>query len=782
MKDENKTKKQLINELKELRNQIREQTQTDHMEMTQLLQDSEKRFTCLVESASDAILTVDRHGNMISWNKAAEIVFGYSADEIVGKPFFLLVPERFVENSRKAMEQMVTMDDTSHFVGKVFEHTGLRKDGSEFTAEISCAACETKEGLLLTAIVRDTTERKCVEEALLESEARYREFVQNANSIILRMDLKGNITFFNEFAQSFFGYSEGEIIGRNAVGTIVPEMDSSGRDLAAMIEDIGNRPESYANNENENMCRNGKRVWVAWTNKGVYDKGGKVTEILCVGNDITNHKQADEEVKKFKTIIEQADYGVAISDLEGNLTYLNSCFAEMHGYTVEEVIGQNLSIFHNQEQMNRVRQLNEELIKTGSYEVKEVWHKRKDSTVFPALMSAAVVKDEEGKPIFLSATAMDLSKRKQTEKELVETKDYLDNIIESSLDCIVVSDNKGHITKANRSFFNLLGYKEGEVIGKVMAEFSPSKEGIYKSTTGELVEIDKAFLDRTSRAVSKFLRDGKITNWDGCLVQKNQKVVPVDLSVVILYDNEQNRIGSVGILRDITDRKRAEGRLVEYQNRLKSLATQLTLTEEKVRRDFAAFLHDQVGQALFISKIKLGTIKEEASSTNKAKSVEEVINIIDQTIQETRSLTFELSPPILYQLGLEAALEWLVEQMRERYSMTIYFEDDKRSKPLDESVSTFLFRAVRELLINIGKHAKAQHVKVILRIDGENVKVCVEDDGVGFAVFKNGFSNHKNDGFGLFSIEERLDNLGGRLDIESEKDRGTSVTITAPLK
>ncbi len=426
-----------------------------------------------------------------------------------------------------------------------------------------------------------------------------------------------------------------------------------------MIEDIGRQPELYKNNENENMCSNGKRVWVSWTNRGIYEKNGNISGILCIGNDITERKRA--------------------------------------------------------------------------------------------------------------------------EKELGETKDYLDNIIESSLDCIVVSDNGGHITKANKSFLNLLGCKEGEIIGKMMPEFHPTKVGTFESTTGELVEIDKAFLDETSEIVSRFLRDGEKHNWETFLVLKNKKVIPVDINIVILYDDGRNRIGSVGVLRDITERKKAEKKLLEYQNRLKSLASQLTLTEEKDRRRFATYLHDQVGQALFISKLKLGTIKEQASSTDMAESLEEIINIIEQTIKETRSLTFELSPPILYQLGLEAALEWLVEQMQEQYGMTIYFEDDKRSKPLDESVLILLFRAVRELLINVTRHAKAQNVKVNTRRDGENIKIFVEDDGVGFTVSKNGSSNHKNDGFGLFSIEERLDSLGGYLEIESEVGRGACVTIIAPL-
>ena len=170
MKDENKTKKQLINELKELRNQVSKfiQTQNGRMDVAQLLQDSEKRFSCLVESASDAILSVDRHGNITLWNRAAEIVFGYTADEVVGKPFVLLVPERFIEDSKKSMEQMNSIDK-SYFVGKTFEHPGLRKDGSEFPAELSYAVCETREGLFLTTIMRDITERKRVEKVLKEA-------------------------------------------------------------------------------------------------------------------------------------------------------------------------------------------------------------------------------------------------------------------------------------------------------------------------------------------------------------------------------------------------------------------------------------------------------------------------------------------------------------------------------------------------------------------------------------------------------------------------------------
>lgn len=135
---------------------------------------------------------------------------------------------------------------------------------------------------------------------------KYRELVENANSIILRMDVNGNVTFFNEFAQRFFGYAEADILGKNVIGTIVPSTDFTGQDLTAMIKDIMVHPQKYVNNENENMTRAGRHVWVSWTNKPILDREGKLQEVLCIGNDISRLKKTELELKKAEELAEAA--------------------------------------------------------------------------------------------------------------------------------------------------------------------------------------------------------------------------------------------------------------------------------------------------------------------------------------------------------------------------------------------------------------------------------------------------------------------------------------------
>jgi len=218
-----------------------------------------------------------------------------------------------------------------------------------------------------------------------------------------------------------------------------------------------------------------------------------------------------------------------------------------------------------------------------------------------------------------------------------------------------------------------------------------------------------------------------------------------------------------------------------YQGQLRSLASELTLIEERERRHIAVDLHDRVGQTLAVVQMKLDALTSSPLGAGQREALDEVSSLIRQTGEDIRSLTFELSPPVLYELGLEAAIEWLAEQFEAQHGLRIEVIDDRQPKPLDEDVRTLIFRAVRELLVNVVKHARADTARVSLLREGDSIRAEVADDGIGFDASQPVTPNHLTGGFGLFSVRERLDSIGGSFEIDLVSDHGTRVLLVAPL-
>ncbi|RZB33089.1 MAG: hypothetical protein SRB2_04154 [Desulfobacteraceae bacterium Eth-SRB2] len=230
------------------------------------------------------------------------------------------------------------------------------------------------------------------------------------------------------------------------------------------------------------------------------------------------------------------------------------------------------------------------------------------------------------------------------------------------------------------------------------------------------------------------------------------------------------------------DHKRAEEKLRIYQEQLRSLALELLLTEERERRRIANDIHDSISQNLAISKIELDELRRSISSSLLERHLNKISGLISQTIQQIRSMTFELSPPVLYGIGLEAAIEYLAKRMQKQFGIHIHFTDDKQSKELNEDLRILVYRAVQELLFNVVKHAQTEKVRVSIVRDCDDIKICVEDDGIGFDIAEIDPYMHRAGRFGLFSIKKRLQHLNGRFEIVSEPGRGTQVTLIVPLE
>ena len=238
----------------------------------------------------------------------------------------------------------------------------------------------------------------------------------------------------------------------------------------------------------------------------------------------------------------------------------------------------------------------------------------------------------------------------------------------------------------------------------------------------------------------------------------------------------------VDVYDDITERKQAEEKLLIYQEKLQSLASELSLVEERERRSIATDLHDQIGQTLSVIKMRCFELRDNLKDSNLIRQVDEIRELVKQTIQDTRSLTFELSPPVLYELGLVAAIDWLAEQFQLKHSLKCTVETDKKPKPLSQDIEIVLFRSVRELLVNIVKHAQAHKVKITIRVNKKNLRIRVTDDGIGFSPDPKTTRAYKDQQFGLFNITERIRHLGGRVEVDSQRGKGTMVTLVSPLK
>jgi diadenylate cyclase len=232
---------------------------------------------------------------LIEWvNQPFGAMLGYGGNQIVGKDISILF------SNPEGLEQVVRdLQARQHTGGSPWvECDMVSKDASPISCQLQVLALDPRDVLKGgTFVATDISDRRKLADALKKSEAKYRETVQNTQSIIIRIDTQGTITFFNTFALSFFDYTSDEVIGKNVVGTIIPVKSRSGHDLSMMANDLGFNAEGYAINVMENVRRNGDRVWIAWINKAIRDEEGRIVEVLCIGNDITDRRRGSTEVR-----------------------------------------------------------------------------------------------------------------------------------------------------------------------------------------------------------------------------------------------------------------------------------------------------------------------------------------------------------------------------------------------------------------------------------------------------------------------------------------------------
>ncbi|MGB5605769.1 MAG: PAS domain S-box protein, partial [Gammaproteobacteria bacterium] len=323
----------------------------------------------------------------------------------------------------------------------------------------------------------------------------------------------------------------------------------------------------------------------------------------------------------------------------------------------------------------------------------------------------------------------------------------------------------GKFLRINRKFCDITGYSQDEMLQLSFQDI----------TYPDDLDADLAYVHQ--------LLEGEIENYtmEKRYVHKDAGLVWISLTGALIRDAAGQPDWFVSVIEDISERKRAEQTVLDYQQRLKDLSAELARTEVRERRTIATELHDHVGQSLALMRMQLAVAKKETVGRKVDSVLSEVSESLRTAIQDTRNIMSDLSSPELNELGLSAAIaDLLNEKIGERYGLQTTFNDDGQVRSLDEYTRMVLFRSVRELLMNVVKHAGASHVAISICRENDAVRIVVADDGAGMPVARNADKSGET-GFGLFSIEERMHDLGGSLLIESSPGKGVRAVLIAPL-
>ncbi len=344
-------------------------------------------------------------------------------------------------------------------------------------------------------------------------------------------------------------------------------------------------------------------------------------------------------------------------------------------------------------------------------------------------------------------------------------------------------DEDGYVQEVNLAGARLLGTDRESLTGYPLVDY------VAREDRDEFLQHIRQCVQHRQEATSEVTLQTK----DGQIIEVQLRSIPIE-------EDDKQGVFCKTAFTDITERKEAERQLKalnetleqrvaertavaeQRASQLRVLTSKLAQAEQSERRRLAQALHNQLHQLLVVARLKVGTLRRQLQDEQVLRTVAEIDDLLKDSITESRSLTIELSPPVLYNAGLAGALEWLAGQMQEKYRLAIHLDIDPQADPPDEGTRVFLFQAVRELLSNVVEHAQTDSVHIRMHsINDSDLKIEVCDQGVGFDPTQGDAVVGSPGGFGLFNIRERLELLGGRLEIEAASGHGTRVTIVAPL-
>lgn len=756
--------------LYELEKKVKEYEQRDSREP---FQEVIKRLEKIAEMGDDGIIVFNEDYKIEFANTVASELTGYPKERLMGMDFRWLLNERDVGYLAQ-MHSEVGVDENKRVCTEmeILTEKGLKRD-----AEVCISIAEKEKGKVETyAYLRDITERKRMEREVREANKRFEKIAEMGEDGIIVFNEDSRIEFANQKASEITGLPKEQILGQEFFSLI-------GKRDEEFLEEMVTRGEGMG----EKVC----------TEMSLHTLKGEVKETeVCIAparsedgriktyaylRDITERKKFEKDLKeseeKYRNLFERVRHGLFISTKEGRFLDCNQAMWGLLGYqSKEEFLKIDIThdLYVNPEDRKKFQDWVE---KTGFVKDFEVEFKKKNGEKITVLLSADAKRDERGIIIGYEGINIDITERKRMERELKEANEFLMNLIEDSVDGIIVTDMKGDILIFNKGAENLLGYKAEEVIGKMNIR-SIYPPGVAKEVMQKLRGPD-------------FGGVGKLTSFPILHRRKDGELIEGDLSASIIYDEKGNEIASIGIFKDLRERLRIERELQKMQEALlqsEKLAAMGRLTSQ---------IAHELNNPIYGIMNTLELLKTEIPPESKRRRILELSLSETQRLAEMlrNMLSFskpeeEKRRPVKINELIEGILLVMEKQMRESNIKVETFLDPN----LPEIMAST--NQMRQVMINILKNAKEAMpnggtlmIKTIREED--KISIFIKDSGVGIPdqnkdkVFEAFFTTKqkvKGVGLGLSVCYGIIKDHQGEIKVESEEGKGATFIITLPIE
>lgn len=482
-----------------------------------------------------------------------------------------------------------------------------------------------------------------------------------------------------------------------------------------------------------------------------------------------------EQLRLLVSVINSVSVALLILDEGQRCRFMNPAAEQLTGYRFDEAQGHPLhDLVHYTKPGGRHYPLAECSIDRVSPENnhmkgEEIFVHR-DGHCYPIAFTASPIRDKAGKPVGMILEVHDISEQKAMEEALGESDAMFHNILEHQGCGIVIAKLDGNFIQCNPAYCAMLGYTENELRYLKLFELVHPEDRV-----GTLAEIKRLTMEEVPNV--------EIENR---YVRKNREPVWVHQFGFLLRDQTSEPKYLLVSVTNGTERSQTEHGLREAQVRLRAMANELNLAEQRERKRLANELHDHLQQMLVVGKLTIGQGMRFSRGLTECEMVlKKLDDILSDALTYSRTLVAELSPPVLHNLGLAAALIWLVEYMKKKYEQTVtVVVSEGQGLKLPEDHASLLFQSVRELLINSSKHAGTKEATVRMEQRDEQLQIEVRDEGAGFdlaATMTGTSSGGISSRFGLLSIQERLLALGGSFTIDSALGQGTTARLSLRL-